>query len=37
MIDLNQIADAVLDQAKEKGWGHTQEMLSVAEKISLIH
>ena len=35
-MTLNELGDLVLKQAEEKGWGHTKEMLNVAEKMMLI-
>ena len=36
-MSLNEIGALVLKQAEEKGWGHTKEMLNVAEKMMLIN
>ncbi|EKD53393.1 MAG: hypothetical protein ACD_61C00053G0013 [uncultured bacterium] len=36
-MSLNEIGELVLKQAEDKGWGHTKEMLNVAEKMMLIN
>ncbi|KKT40450.1 hypothetical protein A3K29_03560 [Candidatus Collierbacteria bacterium RIFOXYB2_FULL_46_14] len=35
-MKLNEIAALILKQAEEKGWSHTKELLSVAEKTMLM-
>ena len=36
-MKLNDLGKLVIEQAKEKGWGHTKEMLVVSEKMMLIN
>jgi len=36
-MNYDKYKELILKQAEEKGWGHTKEMLDVAEKTSLIH
>ncbi len=36
-LTIKQLIDLILQQAKEKGWGHRPEEINIGEKIALIH